>query len=151
MTSLQLSIIFQQEQPSYEWFVDDAPVVFPLPNFTETGTHTITLKASNATHSSMASRQINVVGASVCNLSCDLTQETLYPISSTCPDTEDGGIYSEVSSAVGRSFYYELLDSEGNLLKTQNTGYFTDLAAGDYQIIVRSDNDASCSLDFRNH
>jgi len=138
---------FSRGATTYVWKIDGNIVSEPLPAFTNTGTYQVTLEASDGTNTSTTTSQFNIVSEFGCALSCDLTQTTLYTLPSTCPDSDDAGIVSEAVSEIGRTFTYNLYNEGDSLLLTQTTGYFPNLATGNYRIRVISNNEASCFLD----
>ena len=140
-----------RDATAYIWRVDGNQVSFPLPDFTQTGMYTITLEAIGANSSSFSSTTIEVIDDTVCEIPCDLVKLQARPIDASCPNTDDGELYAEVSSAIGRTFRFDLYDDEGNFISTQvsaqNTGHFRNLPTGDYQMFAVADNDESCQLD----
>jgi len=135
---------------AYTWKLDGNPVSFPIPNFTNVGVYALTLEATDGANTSSVTYHFNVVEEVGCQLPCDLALVRAYTIPSTCPDSEDAQIYSEVTSPIGRTFKYELYDDHSVLIKSQPTGFFTGLATGSYQIKVVSINDEACLLDLGN-
>ncbi len=132
---------------SESWKVDGSVVSFPLPNFTNTGVYEVMLEVTDGTTTSSIIYDFNVVDENGCELPCDLVKEEGRIIETSCPDTEDAEVITSASSVIGRNLYYELYDGNNNLLVSQTHGRFTGLAIGDYQVIAKSINDASCELD----
>lgn len=132
---------------TYAWKVNGNVVNYPLPAFNNEGIYAVTLEASDGTNMGTTTRNFNIVEDIGCVLPCDLTQTTLYTLPASCPDSEDAGIVSEASSAIGRTFTYNLYNEADSLLATQNSGFFSNLASGNYRIRVISNNEAACFLD----
>ncbi len=136
-----------QGATDYTWLLNNQVVNFPLAKITTAGTYEITLAATDGTSTSQVSYTLQVVNNDECQLPCDLTTLQARTIEGSCPGSNDGQIYTEVTSPIGRTFKYNLYDTNGTLILTQATGFFTELATGEYQVKVTSDNDVSCVLD----
>jgi len=115
--------------------------------FANAGIYSLTLEATDGTTTTSTTKRLIVSDSISCSIACDFEVVQAYPIAATCPNSDDGQIYSEVSSAIGRTFKYALYNSNDSLLAIQPTGFFTNLATGVYQVKILADNDVSCVLE----
>ena len=132
---------------SYTWKIDGDTVSFPVPIFNQVGSYQVTLDATDGTAVSSVSFTFSVIESDNCYLPCDLTFVRAYTNSTSCPDAQDAELYSEVTSPSGRNFVFSLYDNEENLLITQATGFFRNLANGSYRVEATAINDDICVLD----
>lgn len=96
-----------------------------------------------------------VVDANNCIATSNAVTVTVAPdvtftttvVNPTCSNSSDGSITYLITNSLGYTLQFQLLDANGSLISTNNSGIFTGLVAGNYSVIlVQNQGSTSCSF-----